>query len=85
MVLSAARDNPANFLACAPYHVLMCTETAASQVSSSTDAPQTSDGQTAAHTINSQVIPAHHDDGYRPQVVLTVHLPDSQGASVNTR
>lgn len=60
------------FLACASDHVLMCTEASASQVPSSTDAPQTSDRQTTAPSINNQDIHVQHDDGYRPQVVLTL-------------
>ncbi len=74
-ILSAVMDNPAKLLACASHHVLMCTEASASQVPSSTYAPQTSDRQMAAHTVTSQDAPAQHDDGYRPQVVLTAHPP----------
>ncbi|DBB06962.1 TPA: hypothetical protein ACH3X3_009613 [Trebouxia sp. C0006] len=47
-------------------------EASASQVPSSTYAPQTSDRQMAAHTVTSQDAPAQHDDGYRPQLTAGV-------------
>ncbi|DBA85833.1 TPA: hypothetical protein ACH3X1_005382 [Trebouxia sp. C0004] len=53
-------------------HDFVKQEASASQVPPSTHAPQTSDRQKAAPSINSQDVHAQHDDGYRPQLTAGV-------------